>query len=113
MGKRTGRPRGRPVGVKNKHTLEREAQLAELAEKATALIAEPFDGDAQAFLMFVYKDPSKDMHLRIDAAKAAIRYEKPALQAVEHMGKVGGPIQSVTMSPTEFEAIARRLLDEI
>jgi hypothetical protein len=31
----------------------------------------------------VYKDPSKEMALRIDAAKAAIRYEKPALSTIE------------------------------
>ena len=43
----------------------------------------PFDGDALAYLMSVYKDPLKPENLRIDAAKAAIRYERPALAPVE------------------------------
>ena len=33
--------------------------------------------------MSVYKDSSKPENLRIDAAKAAIRYERPALAPVE------------------------------
>lgn len=42
-----------------------------------------FDGDAHTFLMAVYKDTRIDIEKRIDAAKAAIRYEKPALSSVE------------------------------
>ena len=38
-----------------------------------------FQGDAHAFLMMVYKDPSLPLALRLDAAKAAIPFEKPAL----------------------------------
>jgi len=41
----------------------------------------PFKGDAHAFLMMVYKDPSLPLALRLDAAKAAIPFEKPALAA--------------------------------
>jgi hypothetical protein len=41
----------------------------------------PFKGDAHAFLMMVYKDPSLPLALRLDAAKAAITFEKPALVA--------------------------------
>jgi hypothetical protein len=41
----------------------------------------PFKGDAHAFLMMVYKDPSLPLALRLDAAKAAIPFEKPALPA--------------------------------
>jgi hypothetical protein len=36
-----------------------------------------------AYLMSVYKDPSKPENVRIDAAKAAIRYERPTLAPVE------------------------------
>jgi len=42
-----------------------------------------FEGDAHAFLMGVYKDTRIDIEKRIDAAKAAIRYEKPALSTIE------------------------------
>lgn len=79
MGIRTGNPRGRPKGARNKRT---EAVI-EAAEAAAAQIAEAlpgaFDGDAHALLMLVYKDPAHEWPLRIDAAKAAIRFEKPAL----------------------------------
>ena len=40
-------------------------------------------GDALAFLTAIYKDQSKPDNLRLDAAKAAIRYERPALAPVE------------------------------
>jgi hypothetical protein len=66
MGKRTGNPRGRPKGAKSSRTVE------------TA-----FDGDAHELLMAVYKDTSHPLLTRIDAAKAAIGYEKPRLQAIE------------------------------
>ena len=45
-----------------------------------------FEGDVLAYLMSVYKDPSKPENVRIDAAKAAIRYERPALAPVEQGG---------------------------
>ena len=48
-----------------------------------AQIQSAFEGDALAFLMSVYKDPSKPENVRIDAAKAAIRYERPPLAPVE------------------------------
>jgi hypothetical protein len=36
-----------------------------------------------AYLISIYKDPAKPENLRIDAAKVAIRYERPALSPVE------------------------------
>jgi hypothetical protein len=92
MGTRTGQPRGRPRGSKNKRTREREAALAKAAEALSAAIEGAFEGDAHAFLMAIYKDPSKDVQLRLDAAKAAIRYEKPALAQTELGGKDAGAI---------------------
>ena len=65
----TGRPRGRPPGSPNKR---RKAETSDA-----------FTGDAHALLMQIYKDPNQPIELRLDAAKAAIRYEKPALAAVE------------------------------
>jgi hypothetical protein len=36
-----------------------------------------------AFLTSIYKDPTKPDNLRMDAAKVAIRYERPALVPIE------------------------------
>lgn len=79
MVERTGNPRGRPKGAKNKRTAATERAAAEAAEQIGGAIPGAFDGDAHALLMTVYKDPLKEWPLRVDAAKAAIRYEKPAL----------------------------------
>lgn len=40
-----------------------------------------FEGDAHAYLMSVYKDPSKPENVRIDAAKAALRSHSGNLYA--------------------------------
>ena len=83
MGERTGNPRGRPPGAKNRRTKAVEAATVEAASKIAEAIDEAFDGDAHALLMAVYKNPANEMALRIDAAKAAIRYERPALSSVQ------------------------------
>lgn len=57
--------------------------MSEAAKTIEEALEGAFEGDAHALLMVVYKDPSKEMALRIDAAKAAIRYEKPALSTIE------------------------------
>ena len=74
---RTGRPRGRPPGSRNKRTLQAEAVAQASAAAISAALPGAFEGDAHALLMAVYKDPSVDLHVRLDAAKAAIRFEKP------------------------------------
>jgi hypothetical protein len=53
-------------------------------------IPDAFAGDAHALFMTIYKDPTNDISLRLDAAKAAIRYEKPAMSSVqaEHSGSL-------------------------
>lgn len=53
------------------------------AAAISAVIDKPFEGDAHALLMAVYKDPKHDLALRVDAAKAAIKFEKPALSSVQ------------------------------
>lgn len=78
-----GRGRGRPPGAKNKRTAEREQQLVEVAEKIGDALGSAFAGDAHALLMAIYKDETKELNYRLDAAKAAIRYEKPALSTVD------------------------------
>jgi len=92
MGKRTGKPRGRPRGAKNQHTRERAQEIEHTAaEIAAALGLQGFDGDAHALLMLVYKNAEAPMDLRLDAAKAAIGYEKPKLSSVDanHSGAIG------------------------
>jgi len=83
---------GRKAGAKNSRTVEREQAMQAMAEQIEQAIGEPFTGDAHALLMAVYKDPSHDWELRIDAAKAAIGYEKPKLASVEASGPEGGPL---------------------
>jgi hypothetical protein len=84
MGTRTGRPRGRPPGAKNKRTKEREAAVRAAAAAIEGTIDGAFEGDAHTFLIAIYKDPEMPLNVRVDAAKAAIGYEKPRLNASEH-----------------------------
>jgi hypothetical protein len=53
--------------------------MAAAAQAIAAAIPGAFEGDAHALLMAIYKDPAQPTELRLDAAKAAIRFEKPAL----------------------------------
>ncbi len=74
---------GRKAGTKNKATLARQQAQAEAsAQIAQALGPEAFDGDAHALLVMLYKDASQPISVRIDAAKAALPYEKPRLASV-------------------------------
>lgn len=82
MTKPAGRT-GRQPGTKNKRTVEREEAARAAAAAVEAVIPDAFDGDAHAFLIAVYKDPSQPMEMRLDAAKAAVRFEKPALGAID------------------------------
>jgi len=41
-----------------------------------------FAGDAVALMQLIYRDPSQDMGLRLDAAKSAAKFERPVLSAV-------------------------------
>ena len=107
MGTSTGRPRGRPKGAKNKRTAERDAAMKEMAAQIGNAVGDAFEGDALAYLMSVYKDPLKPENLRIDAAKAALRYERPALAP----GEQGGPDNDFVPLAERLRAYARE--DEI
>jgi hypothetical protein len=91
VGRKTG---GRKEGTKNKRTVERERELkaavSSFQKKTTGNV---FDGDALAFLVVIYTDMELPLGMRMAAAQAAIRYEKPALAAVQHAGKDDGPIE--------------------
>lgn len=54
------------------------------AAKINGAIDGAFEGDAHALLIAVYKNPEVPLNLRVDAAKAAVGYEKPRLNASEH-----------------------------
>lgn len=92
MGIRTGKPRGRPKGVRNKRTdgLIQIGQAAAAALENT--IPDAFIGDAHTYLMAVYKDPAFETSIRLDAAKAAAPYEKPKLATTEIKGDPEKPI---------------------
>jgi hypothetical protein len=90
-----GRPQGHPKtggrcrGTPNKRTVARERAAAAAAEHiAAALGPDAFQGDAHAVLIAIYKDVRLPVELRLDAARAAIGYEKSRLAAVE--AKVDG-----------------------
>ena len=72
---------GRPKGAKNKRTIAVEAAATEVAQRFQVEVPNSFDGDSVAFLQLVYRDPTQPMELRVDCAKAASRFERPALQA--------------------------------
>ena len=74
---------GRKKGTSNKRTAELQQAMAVAAKQIEKVIAGAFEGDAHALLMAIYKDTSRPIELRIEAAKAAIAYEKPKLAAVE------------------------------
>ena len=71
-GKKTG---GRVAGTPNKR--KRQAVVAEAIARVGETIPDAFAGDAHALLIATYKNPNLDLHVRLDAAKAALPYEKP------------------------------------
>src|SRR5215212_2446517 len=85
---------GRKAGTPNKRTIEREQAardtIAQVTQAMQAAELGPFEGDAHALLVTVYKDTRLPIDLRVDAAKAAIRYEKPKLAQVQ--AKVEGNV---------------------
>lgn len=74
---------GRKPGSKNKRTTELDAAAKAAAEAISQALGRAFEGDAHAFLMAVYKNDAYPVDVRIDAAKAAIRFEKPTLASLE------------------------------
>jgi hypothetical protein len=70
-----------------------------------ALGMNAFEGNAHSLLIAIYKDGSMPIGLRLDAAKAAVRYEKPALAAVEHSNQLATKPAS-EMTDDELAAIA-------
>ena len=74
--------------------------MVEAAQHLTDAIGEgAFAGDAHALLVAVYKNPAHDWDLRVDAAKAAVRYEKPALASTTL--EVRDPLAALTTESIE------------
>jgi hypothetical protein len=96
LGRKTGG--GSRKGRPNRRTLARERAVAGAAAKITTVLgANMFEGDAHALLMVIYKDPAQPIETRIEAAKAAIGYEKPRLAAVQASVGVGATLEELVM----------------
>lgn len=89
MGKKTGKPRGRPKGSKNKGSKPHVEAMEQAVAMVSEVIPNAFQGDAHAFMMAIYKDPAQALPLRLDAAKAAVKFEKPALAAIADLRPPG------------------------
>lgn len=104
-GKRPGA--GRKRGGRNKRTAERIAAMNDAARAATEVLGDKaFSGDAHALLMLTYKNEALPLQTRLEAAKAAIAYERPKLQAIEHSGEIHRPRPLSDLSDDELLAIA-------
>ena len=83
----TGTPKtgGRKAGTPNKRTVALRTATATAAEQISAALgSEVFHGNAHTLLMTVYKDLKQPIGLRMEAAKAALPYEKPRLASIEN-----------------------------
>ena len=67
-------------------------------EAALKAMSKAFKGDAHAFLCVIYKDKDQPLAIRLDAAKAAIPYEKPRLQSTAVTGGDGGLLRVIIQS---------------
>jgi hypothetical protein len=88
-GRKTG---GRTKGTPNKRSAARQKSLEEMRKILSDKIPNSFKGDAHTFLVAVYVDQDLPLQLRIDAAKAAIGYEKPKLANIRHQGDPENPL---------------------
>jgi hypothetical protein len=99
---------GRQKGSKNKRTLLQEERTRALVDNAREITGgELFEGDAHTFLILTYQDKSLPRNVRLDAAKAAIRFEKPAMTAIDAhntIEKVHYAISDEPMSHEEWVA---------
>jgi hypothetical protein len=83
---------GRKTGTPNKRTQELREAMTTAAKQIEQLIADAFEGDAHALLVAIYKDPTRTIELRLEAAKAAIGYEKSRLASVQVAGDQENPL---------------------
>jgi hypothetical protein len=86
---------GRKKGVPNKKTAELQAEVA-----AGGIL--PLD-----YMLKVLRDEDVEPNRRDDMAKWAAPYVHPKLQAIQHTGKDGGPIEHLEL-PSDLE-LAKQL----
>jgi hypothetical protein len=107
---------GRKKGSKNKRTIQLEKIIADQAAKLEVLENKPFEGDAHALLQLAYKDIGLPMSDRLEAAKAAIRFEKPALSSEDRTIKGElGMYRAIPVAERDAVAIAhvaQELIDD-
>jgi hypothetical protein len=70
-------------GTPNRRKAALKAATKSAVDVIDEVLPDAFGGDAHALLMLVYKNPAYEISVRIDAAKAAIPYEKPRLSSVD------------------------------
>jgi len=73
---------GRPRGSRNPNTKAKREAIKAVVAQFEARTPNVFEGDAVALMQLIYRDPSQDMGLRLDAAKSAAKFERPVLSAV-------------------------------
>jgi hypothetical protein len=99
---------GRKKGVKNKRTRRIESAARRLLDDAKGVLgdqgAKLFEGDAHALMVLTYKNPKLPLDVRMDAAKAAIRFEKPAFTQTAIDMSVR-PVRAKDLSDDELAAI--------
>jgi hypothetical protein len=99
---------GRKKGVKNKRTRRIESAARRLLDDAKDVLgdqgAKLFEGDAHALMVLTYKNPDLPLDVRMDAAKAAIRFEKPAFTQTAIDMSVR-PVRAKDLSDDELAAI--------
>ena len=95
---------GRIKGSKNKRTLLLEGAARQVQGDAKRILGdEAFEGDAHSLLVLIYKDNSLPLAVRLDAAKTAIRFEKPVMSAVDSGGsKAVYAISEEPLTPEEW-----------
>ena len=76
LGRKTG---GRRRGTPNKVTAARRAVVQDAMARVMAGRPAGFPGDAHALLVAIYRDESLPLSMRLDAAKSAVKFERPAL----------------------------------
>ena len=77
---------GRPKGSQSANTKARRAAPREIVTKVVQQFQidhpDAFPGDAVSLLQCIYRDAALPLEVRIDAAKAVARFERPQLAAV-------------------------------
>jgi len=97
---------GRPRGSRNPNTKAKREAIKAVVAQFEATTPNVFAGDAVALMQLIYRDPSQDMGLRLDAAKSAAKFERPTLAAVAVQQMPKARIDLSALSASEREQLA-------